>query len=157
MAHAQTSAGPPNRPTPEEQRMPNPARTRRQLTVLLGLAIAVSIVHYVDNVEAYHAYPRSGTLPNPSAGLIAASWFAFTAFGVAGAVMLGRGRIRVAAYCLAVYSGSGLVGIGHYLVGGTGHFPWWRHAHIIADILLGITMFAFAARLALARSPRASI
>ncbi|MGI8558290.1 MAG: hypothetical protein ACR2ND_08270 [Solirubrobacteraceae bacterium] len=69
--------------------------------------------------------------------------------------MLSRGRVRAAAYCLAVYSGSGLVGIGHYLVGGTGDFPWWRHAHIIADILLGIAMFVFAARLALVRSPRA--
>lgn len=124
------------------------ARAQRRLTVLLGLAVAVSIVHYTDNVGAYDAYPRSTTVPNPSAAVIAASWFAFTAFGIAGFVLLRRARTTAAAFCLAVYSGSGLVGIAHYAVGGTGGFPWWRHAHIVADIALGLAMLAFALQLA---------
>ncbi len=57
--------------------------------------------------------------------------------------------MKEAAIGLAVYSGSGLVGILHYTVGGTSRFPWWRHAHICADILLGAAIFAVAMRLAL--------
>jgi hypothetical protein len=54
------------------------------------------------------------------------------------------GRTRAAGVCLAAYSGSGLVGIGHYAAGGTGDFPWWRHAHIAADIALGLAILAIA-------------
>jgi hypothetical protein len=123
-------------------------RLERQIYVVLTLAVAVSIVHYVDNVSAYDRYPQSGTIPNPSAGFIAVSWFLFSAFAVAAVVLLRRGQLREAAICLAAYSGSGLVGILHYAVGGTGDFPWWRHAHIVADITLGTAVLVLAFRLA---------
>ncbi len=58
-------------------------------------------------------------------------------------MLLRRGRIVAAAACLALYSGSGLVGIGHYTVDMGGQ-PWWRHAHIAADIACGIALLAFA-------------
>jgi hypothetical protein len=45
---------------------------------------------------------------------------------------------------LAAYSGSGLVGIGHYLVPGATSMPWWRQAHVCFDIACGIAMFSFA-------------
>ena len=122
--------------------------TFRAVAVLVGIAIAVSIVHYVDNFTAYEAYPQSDTLPNPSASLIAAGWFVLTPFAILGLVLLGDGRTRAAGISLAVYSGSGLVGIGHYAAGGTGDFPWWRHAHIAADIALGVAILAVAAWLA---------
>lgn len=133
------------------------ARAQRVLTPLLGLAIAVSIVHYVDNVDSYEAYPQSGTLPNPSSTVIAVSWFAFTAAGIAGFLLLRRGRVTAAAYALAIYSGSGLVGLGHYTVGGTSEFPWWRHAHIVADILLGVAMLAFVIQLVRHDRPRRAL
>ena len=121
--------------------------------MLVGAALAVSVVHYVDNYTAYEAYPQSDTLPDPSAGLIALGWFVFTPFAFAGLWLLRQGRARAAAICLAVYSGSGLVGIGHYAAGGTGDFPWWRHAHIAADIALGAAILATAVWLALRPSP----
>ncbi len=124
----------------------------RQVLVVLGAAVAVSIVHYVDNVTAIEAYPRSGTLPNPSDVTIAVAWFFFTAFAIVAVVFLRRGEDRIAALCLAVYSGSGLVGIGHYSVGGTSEFPWWRHAHIVSDIVLGVAVLVMAVRLARAAS-----
>jgi hypothetical protein len=123
------------------------SRTDRAIAAVVLVAMAVSIVHYTDNYTAYEAYPTSETLPNPSAGLIAFAWFFFTAFAIAGLVFLRRGRDTAAGISLAVYSGSGLVGIGHYAVGGTGDFPWWRHAHITADILLGLAVLACAVHL----------
>jgi len=63
-------------------------------------------------------------------------------------------ELRSAAICLAVYSGSGLVGIGHYTVPGTSEFPWWRHAHVIADIVLGLAVLAIALRLVRAHAER---
>ena len=123
-------------------------RAVRWITGLVAVAIAVSIVHYVDNVNAYEAYPQSDSIPNPSDTLIGIAWFLLTPFAIAGLVLLRRGRARQAAIALAVYSGSGLVGIGHYAVGGTGDFPWWRHAHIVGDIVLGTAVLAVAAWLA---------
>jgi hypothetical protein len=116
----------------------------RILRVLLGVAIAVSVVHYVDNVVNYDAYPDPSSGPAPSQGLIAVSWFLFTGFGIAGFVLLTRGRVAAAALCLAFYSGSGLVGFGHYTVDGATDMVWWRQLHIVADIVLGLAMLAFA-------------
>lgn len=120
------------------------ARAVRALTVLLALAVAVSVVHYVDNTVNYGDYPESTTLPNPSQLVVGGSWFLFTAFGLVGMRLYRRGRVRAGSLCLAAYSGSGLVGILHYTVAGTGAFPWWRHAHIAADITCGMAIIAFA-------------
>jgi len=115
-----------------------------RLTILLTVAFAVSVVHYVDNTMNYEAYPVSSSIPNPSQGLVGFSWFLFTAFGIAGYVLFRRGEIRRAALLLSVYSGSGLVGIGHYTVPGATDLVWWRQAHIVADILCGVAILAFA-------------
>ena len=117
----------------------------RLLIGLVGIAVLVSIVHYVDNVANYADYPQPSAGPAPSRGLIAVSWFAFTAFGVAGLVLFAQRRVGLAAACLAVYSLSGLVGLGHYTVPGATDMPWWRQAHVVADILCGIALLAFAA------------
>jgi hypothetical protein len=106
--------------------------------------VAVSVVHYADNYVNYHDYPRSRSLPNPSQTLILASWFAFTACGVAGYWLYRRARSNWALVLLAAYSGSGLIGIGHYTVPGATGMPWWRQLHVISDILCGIAIFAFA-------------
>jgi hypothetical protein len=130
------------------------SRADRVIALVVLAALAVSVVHYTDNYTAYEAYPVSDTLPNPSAGLIGVAWFFFTAFAIAGLYFLWRGRSLAAGLSLAVYSGSGLVGIGHYAAGGTGDFPWWRHAHIVADIALGVAVLGCA--LYLVRRPRES-
>ena len=129
-------------------------RGLRILRPLLLLAVAVSIVHYVDNTLNYADYPQPTSGPAPSRAVVGASWFLFTAFGVAGYVVLTRARLAAAAACLAVYSGSGLVGLGHYTVAGATDMVWWRQAHVIADILCGIAMFGFAVWLARASRRR---
>lgn len=119
------------------------ARARRLLKVIFAAAVAVSIVHYTDNYFNYHDYPRSKTLPNPSAFLVALGWFAFTASGVVGYVLFMREPSKLSLIFLALYSGSGLIGFAHYSIPGAIHMPWWRQAHIVADITCGIAMVAF--------------
>jgi hypothetical protein len=77
--------------------------------------------------------------------VILGAWFVFTPLGLAGYFLYRRGRIRTGSMFLLAYSGSGLVGIGHYaLVSGMTAQPAWRQAHVIADVLLGASIAAFA-------------
>ncbi|MGI9085969.1 MAG: hypothetical protein ACR2FE_11895 [Aeromicrobium sp.] len=132
--------------------MTGPAhRSPTTLVALLSVAFVVSIVHYVDNTLNYDDFPvlpADRSLPNPAVEVVAGAWFVFTAFGLLGLWLFSRNRIAAAAVALAVYSGSGLVGIAHYLVPGATDMVWWRQAHVITDIVLGALVFAFAIRLA---------
>lgn len=120
---------------------PHLERTAR---LIIGVAIAVSVVHYVDNVVNYADYPVPDSGPVPSATLVGVSWFAFTAAAVAGLWLLHAGRMRAAAIAFAVYSGSGLVGLGHYLAPDATGMPAWRQAHIVADIACGMLVLLLA-------------
>jgi hypothetical protein len=122
----------------------HPARARSVLAGLFAVAFGVSIIHYVDNVVNYADYPEPTSVPAPSAALIAASWFAFTACGLTGYVLFVRGRYAAAAMLVAVYSLSGLVGLGHYAVAGAFDMPLWRQLHILADIVCGAALLTFA-------------
>lgn len=130
---------------------------QRILDLLLATAVAVSIVHYTDNYTAFESYPQATSGPSPTATTILAAWFGFTAFGLTGYLLYRRGRVRLAAVCLGVYSLSGLVGIGHYTAPGMTAEVWWRQAHVVADIACGVAVLAFAvwcARLAPAPAAR---
>jgi hypothetical protein len=115
------------------------------LNVVLGLAVAVSIVHYTDNYLAFDRYPQSDTGPTITDDSIWIAWLAFTSFGAAGYLLYRQGRVRLASALLAVYSVSGLIGLGHYSAPGMSELAWWRHLHIGADFLSGLAVFAFAA------------
>lgn len=122
-------------------------RATRVLCWLFGIAVAISVVHYVDNYVNYDDYPVPGpdaALPAPSAGLVGAGWFVFTAFGVVGMLLWFRRHITSAAIALTGYSVSGLIGIAHYTVPGAVDMPLWRQAHIVADIACGAAIFGFA-------------
>ena len=119
-------------------------RAVRVLGWILVVAVVVSVFHYTDNYVNYDDYPQSSTVPNPSAGLVLGAWFVFTAAGLAGYVLFRRGPSDLALVLLAVYSGSGLVGIGHYLVPGATSMPWWRQLHVCLDIACGIAILTFA-------------
>lgn len=127
------------------------SRSLTTLVALLSVAFVVSIVHYVDNVLNYDDFPvlpTESSLPNPSVDVVAGAWFVFTAFGLLGLWLFVRNRMAAAAVALAVYSGSGLVGVAHYLVPNATDMVWWRQAHVITDIVLGALVFAYAIRLA---------
>ena len=122
-------------------------RATRVLLALLAIAVAVSVVHYVDNYVNYDDYPVPGpdsAVPAPSAALIAIAWFVFTASGAVGVWLWSRRRITAAAVALTGYSVSGLIGFGHYTAPGAWDMVWWRQAHVITDILCGIAVLGFA-------------
>lgn len=129
------------------------ARANRIVTVVFFVAVAVSIAHYTDNYFNYEDFPTSDTLPNPSQTLVGISWFLFTAVGLAGYALFLRGRYPLACLCLGFYAGSGLVGFGHYATDGMTDAVWWRQAHVVADIMLGIAMVSIAVYFAL-KPPR---
>jgi len=117
---------------------------QRRLLALLLLAVVVSVVHYADGYFNYADFPASDSIPTPSRTLLGLSWFGFTAVGVLAYGLFLARRYTAAAVALALYSGSGLVGVGHYMVPGALDMPWWRHAHVVADVLCGLAVLAFA-------------
>jgi hypothetical protein len=122
-------------------------RATRVLCWLLGIAVLVSVVHYVDNYVNYDDYPVPGpdaAVPAPSARLVAVGWFVFTALGAAGLLLWFRRHITTSAVFLTGYSVSGLIGIAHYTVPGATDMAWWRQAHVVADIVCGAAVLGFA-------------
>jgi hypothetical protein len=122
------------------------ARATKWLVVLLGIAVAVSVVHYTDNYVNYDDYPQGGVgpVPAPSATLVGLGWFVFTALGAVGLWLWLRRRITAAAFFLTGYSVSGLVGFAHYAVPGATSMVWWRQLHVVTDICCGIAVFTVA-------------
>ena len=128
---------------------PAPARTAPSGGWVLGVTlagVAVSAVHYADNYVNYDSFPQAEAGPSPSRSFIAISWFVFTALAALAVWNHRRGADAPAAVCLAAYSLSGLVGLGHYTVAGATDMVWWRQAHVVADIGLGaaVLFLAFA-------------
>lgn len=121
---------------------------RRQSLLVLDLlfwtAVVVSIVHYTDNFFAYDRFPQASSGPSPSRTVVGVAWFVFTSAGLIGYRLYRQGLIRRASAFLAFYSISGIIGIGHYTASGMTDAVWWRQAHVIADILLGLAVFGFA-------------
>lgn len=122
-------------------------RATRILCWLLGVAVAVSVVHYVDNYVNYDDYPvqpDDAALPTVTRSLVAIGWFVFTALGGVGLLLWFRRHITTSAVFLTGYSVSGLVGIAHYTVPGAGDMVWWRQAHVLVDIACGAAVLGFA-------------
>lgn len=120
-------------------------RAVRVLTILLGLAIPLSVIHYTDNYTAYEVYPKASAVGiEVTQGLVGISWFVFTFFGLLGYWLYRRGRIVAGCVCLVVYSTTGLISIGHYSVPGMSELAWWRHVSIWIDVTLGAAVLLFA-------------
>lgn len=119
-------------------------RAVRVVSAIFAFAVAVSLVHYTDNYLNFGDYPPASRTVPISASLVLGAWFAFTAAGVAGYLLFRQSASSLALVLLGAYSGSGLVGIGHYLVSGATSMPWWRQGHVGLDIASGIAMFSFA-------------
>jgi hypothetical protein len=108
------------------------------------IGVAVSVIHYADNYLNYDAFPQDEAGPSPSRWLVGVSWFVFTAFAALAVRSHRRGAAVPAAICLGIYSLSGLIGVGHYTVEGAGEMVWWRHAHVVADIVVGAALLLLA-------------
>ncbi len=117
---------------------------------VLLTAFLLSIVHYVDNTVRFDDYtPDPGLITRP---VIPLSWVVFTAFGVWGYLRLRAGDRSRAAIGLAIYSVSGLIGVGHYTTVSPSDFDWFQNLFVVLDTLAGASVLAVAAVLAW-RSP----
>lgn len=125
----------------------------RMLEALLVAAVAVSIVHYADNTIRWDDFvpadPDDLTLSFIDRWMIPVSWAAFTACAALGYHRYRQGRWPAAAAWLGAYSGSGLVGIAHYLDIPASQLDAFQNGHVIVDILLGVLVLTFAVHLAI--------
>ena len=132
-----------------------PDRATRWLRILMAVSIVVSIVHYADNYLRFDRYALTpnGLVTEPL--VIPTAWLVFTVIGVLGYVMYTRRRWWQAVACLAVYSLSGLVSVGHYTEGPPSAFNAVQNVLIVTDLLAGLGIVAFALWLMLARATTA--
>jgi hypothetical protein len=130
------------------------AMYRLTLSVFLA-AVAVSIVHYIDNVARFERYTGPDpTLPWISEAVIVLGWFVLTATGVWGIQQLRAGERGRAALGLGVYSTSGLVGIAHFIDVPASEMDAFQLTFVLVDIALGAAIFAIAVWLALTSAER---
>jgi hypothetical protein len=113
-------------------------------------ALVLSVVHYIDNTVRYDDYTggKSSFVTRP---MIPLSWVLFVAAGVAGYRALKQGHPTRGGWLLAVYSLSGIVGIGHFTTVSPSDFSAFQLTFIILDFLAGVAVFVVAARVAFAK------
>ena len=116
------------------------------------VALLLSVVHYIDNTIRFgdDTGGKDGFITRPR---IPISWVLFTIAGVAGYRLLKQGNRGLGASLLAVYSVSGLIGIGHFTTVSPSDFSAFQNTFIALDFLAGLAVFVMAVRIGTARGP----
>jgi DMSO/TMAO reductase YedYZ heme-binding membrane subunit len=121
----------------------------RTVRRVLATAVALSAVHYYDNTVRFEDYTggqaSDGFITRP---VIPISLVLFTMAGVAGYRALKGGNRRWAGVGLAVYSVSGLIGLGHYTTVAPSEFSAFQNTFIALDFLAGLAVLILAVRVA---------
>lgn len=116
-------------------------------------ALLLSVVHYIDNTVRFEDYTggktSDGFITRP---MIPLSWVLFTAAGIAGYRYLKQGNRTLGGSLLAVYSVSGLIGIGHYTTVSPSDFNAFQNTFIGLDFLAGLAVFIMAVGLVTTRA-----
>ena len=111
-------------------------------------ALLLSVVHYIDNTIRFEDYTggkaSDGFITRP---MIPISWVFFTAAGVAGYRSLKQGNRALAGSLLAIFSVSGLIGIGHFTTVSPNDFSAFQNTFIALDFLAGLAVFVLAVRI----------
>lgn len=115
----------------------------RVLQVVLGVAIASSVVHYTDNFFRFDEYPQDEPelILQP---MIPISWVFFVGAGLYGYRLFKQGRLKASAVWLGVFSISGLISPLHYTAEPPSHFDGLQNAFIWTDFLTCVAVVAFA-------------
>jgi hypothetical protein len=87
-------------------------RASQILPWILGLYIAVTLLHFAHNAEYLALYPNLPASWTPSQ--VYASWCCITALGIAGYALYLRGNRRFGLTLMALYAGLGFGGLLHY-------------------------------------------
>ncbi|MGH2855230.1 MAG: hypothetical protein ACRDLF_13670 [Solirubrobacteraceae bacterium] len=118
---------------------------RRGLTVLktiLAASIASTAIHYTHNFVAVSHYPGPKDLYTATRVAIVVSWPLLTWIGLTGYRRYHERRYREAHVCLAVYSITGIVTLGHFIYGNP-KIPAFFYATLFTDALTGLAVLAF--------------
>ena len=122
---------------------------RRVFTV----ALLLSVVHYIDNTVRFEDYTggkaSDGFITRP---MIPLSWVLFTVAGIAGYRFLRQGNRALGGALLAVFSVSGLIGVGHFTTVSPRHFSAFQNTFIALDFLAGLAVFVVALRIIATRA-----
>jgi hypothetical protein len=122
--------------------MPNRDKTGRALLALLLLNVFASVVHYIDNVLRWSAYPEPTWLTAPRTD---AFWFVMTPVAALTYLLYRRGS-RAWTTAAYVYAWMGSLTLGHYL-----YAPPWRmtlaiNANVLFEGLAAVWLAVFAWR-----------
>jgi len=125
----------------------------RTLLVLLLLYGAASFVHFVHNAEFLADYPNMPASWSRTG--VYGAWFAMTAIGLIGLLLVVRG-LRIAGLLFVVaYAGFGLDSLGHYALAPMAAHTAAMNATIIAEVTTAAMLLVEAVRL-VARRTRSS-
>jgi hypothetical protein len=126
-----------------------------ELTIVrwvFATAVLLSAVHYYDNTVRFDDYTggkaSDGFITRP---MIPISLVLFTVAGVAGYRALKTGNRRLAGALLAVYSVSGLIGVGHFTTVSPSDFSAFQNTFIALDFLAGLAVSVMAVRIVMTR------
>lgn len=121
------------------------ADEQRRLTVLkaiIAAEILSTAIHYTHNFVAVNLYPGPKDLYTATRVAIVVSWPLLTWIGLTGYRRYREQRYREAHVCLAVYSITGLVTMGHFIYGNP-KIPAFFYATLFTDTLTGLAVLAF--------------
>jgi hypothetical protein len=114
--------------------------------VLPGLLLTygvASLVHFVHNAEFLGEYPN---LPSSwSRAEVYLAWFAMTAVGIAGWLLMSRGLLLAGLLILVAYAALGLDSLGHYLLAPLSAHTLAMNSTILAEVTAaGLVLFEVA-------------
>jgi hypothetical protein len=119
---------------------------RRKLTLLktiLAAGMLSTAIHYTHNFVAVNRYPGPKDLYTVTRVAIVVAWPLLTWIGLMGYRRYREGRYREAQVCLAVYSITGIVTLGHFIYGNP-TIPAFFYATLFTDAITGFAVLAFA-------------
>jgi hypothetical protein len=124
------------------------------LKLILATGIVSTAIHYTHNFVAVSHYPGPRSLYTFTRIAIVISWPLLTWIGLVGYRRYREERLREAHVCLAVWSLTGLVTMGHFIYGNP-KIPGLFYATLFTDTLAGLAMLAFVAWSMVATAPPA--
>lgn len=134
-----------------------PAPSVKLVGRVVAAGIALTAIHFTDNVASLDTYPAPGWQPDWFGYVIGASWFAFTAIGVRAYTLYRAGRLARAHAALIVYSGAGFVSLGHFAFGPPADLTTRALITVILDAVVGSAVLTLAIRSIRARRVPVSI
>jgi hypothetical protein len=115
----------------------------RALRAILAFSIVSTGLHYTHNFVAIEDYPGAGPITSTMTQVaIVVAWPLLTAVGLVGYRLYANGRRHAGRICLAIYSLTGLVTIGHF-ASGVPDIPPLFFATIFTDFIAGAAVLGF--------------